>query len=327
MRRLPFGFALLAVAFLGTFPAVAPAQLQDAQEAGWSVLKEAYGDVSTMRGDKGARTQGNFEDALRQISSSMANMSPHIDRMGAKVADEDKAYAAGLRDNIKAAQRGVGDAHEALRRAVEAKKQDGKLEEISDEIDRLKTALEQYETACKAAYQNYKAKWDELKNTMDTTDAAFKAAKAKADALEAKDEALAKEEDALQAEWDKAQDEGEKINKMVDDMLILKETIKEKLYKAFDDQNTAEYDRQKEELRKALAATHNIVKLRLALTAKLDAIGDKYYAKNKERQTAAQESEAAMEEMAKLRPLPALVRFSLWDAEFPAKSYAFQALR
>jgi chromosome segregation ATPase len=325
--RAAFCFALTIV-LVGLFPTAAPAQLKDAQERGWSVLKDGYAVVASMRDNKSNRTRANFETALGKVASSMADMSPYIDRMGEKVADEDKAYAAGLKDNIRSAWKGVAETQDKCRRAYDAAKDDpAKLAEISDELEKLKAALEQYETACKAAYNNYKARWDEIKTAMDKVDADFKAAKDKLDGLDKQDDALVKEEKSLNAEADKVWEEQQKLNKAAFELFVLRDGIKEKLYRAMSDRKSDDYKRYEAEYKKSCSLTLPIIEAQAAAITKMRKLEEDLWRKEQDRAKLAKEIDAALDQMSKVEPLKLLQRYSLWDAEFPAKNYSFQSLK
>lgn len=325
-----FGTACLVVALLGVFPAVAAAQLKDAQEKGWSVLKDGYGIVVAMRDNKGNRTRGNFETALGKLTSSMADMTTAIERMGGKVADEDRGYATGLRDNILGARRGVTDAHEKLRQAFEASKDNpDKLAEISNELTALVTALEQFETAAKAAYLNSKAKWDELQKEFEKLDAAAKAASDKIDAVNKVDDDLAKEEVSLSAELEKVHEDWRKLNKVSDEVEVLWFTTKRNRDQAYRDRNAQEIKRHSDKLLEVYDLQAKLIESRVATMKKLAAAQAAIDAKAQQRAAnwremkPAREQAAAVDEVA----LKLFGRFTLWDAEFPARTYSFQTLR
>jgi DNA repair exonuclease SbcCD ATPase subunit len=325
--RLPLS-AALALALVGLLPAAARAQLKDAQDKGWSVLKDGYALVVSMKDNKSNRTRANFETALSKIMTSMADMSSYIDKMGDKVADEDKSYAAGLKDNIKNAWKGVADAREKTARAFDAAKDSPeKLAEISDELDKLKSSLEQYETACKAAYLNYKARWDDIKSALDKANDNLKSVRDKIKSLDDQDESLTRDESSVSAEMDKIWEQNRKISEAVDKLHVQKLEIQKNMEQAFKDGKADDYKRYAAELDKMPPLYHQIILKRIEVMEKLDTLDDKMIRIAKDKDKVAKDTESALEAMGKVEPLKLLQRFSLWDTEFPARSYSFQTLR
>jgi chromosome segregation ATPase len=328
LRRIRRSIITLVSVLILTSAGNAFAQFRDVQDKGWSGLKDGYGVLSSMCDNKSNRTRDNFDTALRKILSSMADMSPSIDKMGDKVDDQDKSYATGLRDNIRSAWKGVAEAHEKARRAYDdAKDSPDKLAELTDELTNLKKAIETYETACKAAYSNYKSRWDDLKKDVDTADSNMKNAKDKVDSLDRKSKDVEKDITSLIDDLNKLDDDKRKLSSASVELWQKKDAIRDRLSRAITDRKADDYNSAADDYKKACQLNLRVIELQVANIKKRHEVDDKYYDKDQDLKKVEEDTNAALDDMSKAVPLPKLQRFSLWDNEFPGKDYSFKTLR
>jgi DNA repair exonuclease SbcCD ATPase subunit len=316
----------LFIGFLGLLPATASAQLKDAQDKGWSVLKEGYALVASMQSNKSNRTRANFDAALAKILTSMADMKPYIEKMGAQVDDQDKSYASGCRNEILKTWSGVSDAHQRLKNAYEAARESPeKLAEISDELDKLKAALEQYETTFKASYQNYRAKWDEINNATTKMNADFKTFKDKFKALEDQEMSLLRRADELKAEETRIREEKVKLHELADQLAVADKALAERFANV--DRDSDQWQRFVEETKKLSPIRERLFDGRLSNLARNSQILGKQEENARELDKVTDAMDAALPELEKYYPLKMIQRFKKWNDEFPASTYSFQSLK
>jgi chromosome segregation ATPase len=318
--------AVLVIILFGGFPAIARAQLQKAQERGWSGLKDAYSVVASMKDNKSNRTPSNFETVLGKTLTATADMKPYVEKMGEKVADEDRSYATGLRDNVLNALNSVAEARDKLKSAYDAAKDTpGKMEEMTDDIDRLKYAMERYDEVCKNVYQAYKGRWEEIYNKTNQLNKDGGEARDKLKGLLAKLSALEKEELALEAEKEKLNESQKKLTEALQKINDTIKAMEEKWTRETVDGKAEDAKRTSDEMARLGPVRGELMDRRLDNVAHASQILDAQKKRIEEEKKVQKEIETAA-----LNPTVQLVapeRFVRWDTEFPAKSYSYQSLK
>ena len=323
-RSLPPLIALLVLGLSNR----AFAQLYDMQERGWSMLNDGYAIVLNLNTTKSERTKNNIETATTKIQYALETMSPYIDKIGDKVADEDKTYASGIKNEVRNTWKGVESANDKLRRLYnENKDSPEKLAAITDEFNNLKAAIQQFETTCKAAYNNSKSRWEEIQASMQKTEGEFKTADEKSDAVNAKDDELFKEELALKADRDRALEEVKKLDTMADQIEEAWLTAAKNRNAAIKDRNADLVKRYSEDLEKVRQMQEKLIDARVDALQKFGTALQAFERKERERKQNWRDMQAALEQSRKIDPFKLFQRFRLWDQEFPAKNYTFKTLK
>jgi hypothetical protein len=311
-------------------PARAHAQLKQAQERGWTNLKDAYALIVSMRDSKSNRTRSNYETALGKLLTSMSDMSPYIDKMGERVGDEERSWAAGIRDSTRTALCAMIDPYERLKRAVESNRDSSdKLAELSDEIERMKVAIEAFEGACRGAFNNYVDRWNVLKRAMDEFDAQVRSAQDRVDPLRAQHDALYRQEATLLADQRRAADDYARLTTMADDLLVQFTQIWDLQKRSTTENNLTNSERYRADYLRVKENAARLIDLRIATNDRMVQLAADIKRKEQERVEKWREMMPYIDQyvLVQNRFLVVLGRWVLWDTEFPARDYRLMTLR